>query len=227
MKYIKLDIQKFGGRGAYSYKSNNTLTGENERPLPFYDKTDKYIGLTKQEFENKISRFKNEFIGVYDENGLIVKAGTSHKRGTTAVPNEIVNAYGFTHNHPSGEKEGNRVRTIGGTFSGADLKGIAIYNNKEGRARANEATYIVRAKGGKTTGAGRRKLTSVANRIDKQFSKIARNKLSQVNNRLNVKGKKMTDNTYMNVLYGTAKNLMKKSISKTNYDYIEIPKNKR
>lgn len=227
MRYIKLDIQKFGGRGAYSYKSKNTVTGKKEKPLPFYDKTNIYKGMTKQEFEEKSSKFKNEFVGIFDENGIITNAGTSYRRGETAVPKEIMNAYGFTHNHPAGEKENGRVRTIGGTFSGADLKGVALYNNKEGRARAPEATYVIKAKGNKTTVSGRRKLSMVADRTDKYFEKKARERLVQVKNKLNSQGKKMSDNTYMNVAYGTAKNLIKKSISKTDYDYIEIPRNKR
>lgn len=227
MKFIELDIQLFGGRGSLSYKSTNTLNGKEGKPSPFYDKTNIYKGLTKQEFENKIRKYKNEFIGVYDENGKITIAGTSYKRGTTAVPNEIQNAYGFTHNHPSGEKEGRRVRTIGGTFSGSDLKGVSIYNTKEGRATANEATYVIRAKNNKTTAQGRKKLVSLANKTDKYFEKKSRTNYTRVANKFKKQGKRMSDNTYMNVIYGTQKSMIRKSIEKAGYDYIEIPKNKR
>lgn len=37
----------------------------------------------------------------------------------------------------------------------------------------------------------------------------------------------MSDNTYMNVIYGTQKSMIRKSIEKAGYDYIEIPRNKR
>lgn len=84
---LRLNVQLFGGRGADSGYSGDASTGGDGRKVSrFYDKTDKYKGMTMHEFENAIRDKKTEFIGIYDKNGKLIVAGTSGNKGSVAVP---------------------------------------------------------------------------------------------------------------------------------------------
>lgn len=120
MNYIVMH----GGRGASSSYGGDRNTGGNGRPMKFYDKTNKYQGMSKHEFENAIRDKTVEYIGVFNDKGELIVAGTSYSPNAVGVPtnhprwNEV---HDLTHNHPY--KPANEPnRTIGATFSTADVE---------------------------------------------------------------------------------------------------------
>lgn len=216
----------YGGRGANSgYGSQGINTSGNNRPQRFYDKSDRYRGMTYLEFENRIRGRKNEWIGLYDENGKIVIAGTSYSNGSVAIPtthpdfNKISN---LTHNHPSDGK----TRHFGGPLSEADvLNGLALGLNNS-RAVAREKTYVLN-KGKTTTSAGTRKLYKRADKISRQdvWNKQANKTILNVQKRLKAQGKSLSGRSQDQIYLGAGTRIWKNAVQGTGYNYIEI-KNK-
>lgn len=143
-----------GGRGASSSYGGDRNTGGTGKPMKFYDKTKSFQGMTKHEFENAIRDKTVEYIGVFNDKGELLVAGTSYSPNAVGVPtnhprwNEV---HDLTHNHPY--KPANEPnRTIGATFSTADVENhLALDIKGETRAVSNgpnENTYIFRAKAG-------------------------------------------------------------------------------
>ena len=130
---IKLDIQMFGGRGSSSsYGKEGINTGGTGKPMRFYDKTKIYKGMSVEEFERRTRNRKNEYVGLYDDNGKIIIAGTSYNKGAVAIPTthpSFKKVNSLTHNHPyHGERQ------LGGSFSGADVYNHIMLNMKRSGA---------------------------------------------------------------------------------------------
>ena len=144
-------ICMYGGRGASSSYGGDQNTGGTGRRMKFYDKTQKYQGMSKHQFENAIRDKTVEYIGIFNDKGELVAAGTSYSPNAVSVPtnhprwNEV---HDLTHNHPY--KPANEPhRTIGASFSTADVTNHVMLGIK-GETRAvsngpNENTYIFRA----------------------------------------------------------------------------------
>lgn len=226
MKYM---ICMYGGRGASSSYGGDRNTGGNGRPMKFYDKTQKYQGMTKHQFENAIRDKTVEYIGIFNDKGELVAAGTSYNPNAVAVPtnhprwNEV---HDLTHNHPY--KPANEPnRTIGASFSGADVANhIALGIKGETRAVSNgpnENTYIFRAKAGAKQNSTR--MAKYADAADKKWHKAYSQKLNQVEKRLSKQGKKLTAGQRNQVVYGSAKKVWQSHVvEKAGYEYIEIKK---
>ena len=209
-----------GGRGAKSsYGDEGITTGDSGRPLTFYDLTDKYKGMTIQEFEKAIRDRKVEYIGLADKNGKIIIAGSSNNEGAVAVPTthpDFNKAKTLTHNHPYyGGRE------LGGSFSGADVKNHVTLGLDSSRATSKEKTYIIRQ--GTTTKEQRKSMYSKASKSDSQWSKEVNTRI----NRLVSNGKQMSKETTARVRYGYGTRLWKNLARNSGYEYIEIkPKNR-
>lgn len=226
---MKYRVCMQGGRGASSGFGGDTNTGGSGRRMKFYDKTQKYQGMSKHEFENAIRDKTVEYIGIFNDKGELVVAGTSHSPNAVAVPtnhprwNEV---HDLTHNHPY--KPSNEPnRTIGASFSDADVKNHVTLGIK-GETRAvsngpNENTYIFRAKAGAKTSPGR--MLQHANRANNAWQKEMSRTLGQVEKRLAKQGKQLTPSQRNQVIYGTAKRPWQSHVvEKAGYEYIEIKK---
>lgn len=221
---MKLDIQKFGGRGtSSSYGKEGYNTGGNNKPMRFYDKTDIYKGMTVPEFEKRVGKFKSEYIGLYNDDGKIIIAGTSFNDGSVAIPTTHPNfskVNQMTHTHPSGG-----LRTLGGSLSGADVQNTAMLKFKGVRAWAKEKTYILRAKAGAKQ--NRDKLYKIATKTDKTWSSNANKRVASIKRRFTKQGKKMSYATENRIYLGYGTKYWKNSLNGTGYEYIEIKKKYR
>ena len=216
---MKLDIQLFGGRGASSsYGKEGYNTEGSNKPMPFYDKTDIYKGMSVQDFEKRVGKFKSEYIGLYDDNGKILIAGTSGDPGAVAIPTthpEFSKVNSMTHTHPSGG-----MRMLGGSFSGADAQNMALLKFKNLRAYAKEKTYLLRAKPGAKQNSER--LFKIATLSDSKWNKNANARISKIKSSLGKKGKSMSYATENKIYLGYGTRLWKKSLNNTGYEYVEI-----
>lgn len=163
---LKLDLQFFGGRGSSSAGGGSgggggkTGSGYGGKGVPlglagqtyFEDGNKTSVSGTLDFWEGKSKDLPKEQLLMVDEDGF---ACGYFKGGATAVsfvipkgvdPSKTV----LTHNHPYGGKDG---RTIGGTFSDADLKNHIGLGFKESRATSIEGTYSFKAAKGKKQNA--------------------------------------------------------------------------
>lgn len=158
---IRIDLQFFGGRGAGSSSGGggNISTGTgyggkgNSLGLAgqtyFEDGNKVSVDGTLNYWENKSKDLGHEELLMISEDGF---AAGYFKGGATAVSFSIPDGVDpsktvLTHNHPYGGKDG---RTIGGSFSDADLKNHISCGFKETRATSKEGTYSFKAAKGKT-----------------------------------------------------------------------------
>lgn len=218
-----------GGRGASSSYGGDKNTGGNGRPMKFYDKTKKYQGMTKHEFENAIRDKSVEYIGVFNDKGELLVAGTSYSPNAVGIPtnhprwNEV---HDLTHNHPY--KPANEPhRTIGATFSTADVEnhiGLGI----KGETRAvsngpNENTYIFRAKAGAKQ--NKSAFLKHSQKSEGVWNRDAAKKVKEVEKRLAKQGKTLSDSQRNQIVYGTAKHSWKsKAVERAGFEYIEVKK---
>jgi hypothetical protein len=226
---MKYRICLYGGRGASSSYGGDKTTGDDGRPVKFYDKTDKYKGMSVHEFENAVRDKTVEYIGLFDDKGNLVVAGTSFNPHKVAIPSSHPNfkeAQTLTHNHPYKPVD-DPNRTIGASFSDADVRNHVLFGFK-GETRAvsngpNENTYIFRAKpGAKTNNAAMLKFT---NEFRGRFEKKANANLNKVNKRLAKQGKKLTEGQRSQVALGAAKKVWKSNaVDKAGYEYVEVKK---
>lgn len=87
MKKILCNLILSGGRSVDSgYGKEEINTKGNNKSMPSYDKTNKYRGMHYLEFEEKIRGKSVEYVGLHDENGKIVVAGTSYNSGAVGIP---------------------------------------------------------------------------------------------------------------------------------------------
>jgi len=215
-----------GGRGQATKYGQGNMSGD-KRNLTFYDHTDKYKGMPLHEFENKIRDRKHEWIGLTDENGNIVIAGTSHNSGSVAIPKnhpDFNKARTLTHNHPYDSE-----RPIGATFSSADIKVHATFNNLFTQTRAvsggkNENTYIIKSKSGAKQSP--QKLYKYAQSMTQsKLNTIMDKSISKAKKKFDAKGKKMTTAQMNQIGLGSIKKVWKnEKINMFGYDYIEVKK---
>ena len=145
-----------GGRGNYSYSSNNTSVASSE-PLPAYAAASLNRGIAGgTTTDSAINRFRDqmmdkkvEYSAYIDDRGYVHALGSTVKEGSTAVApiSAVAKEKGIStivHNHPDGTSDG---RKWGGPFSSADLSYIAsAYSQSNGNinrmvATAKEGTY--------------------------------------------------------------------------------------
>lgn len=221
-------ICMYGGRGASSSYGGGESTGDG-KPVKFYDKTHKYQGMSVHEFENAVRDKTVEYIGLFDEKGSLVVAGTSYNAHKVAIPAthpRFKEAQTLTHNHPYKPAD-DPNRTIGASFSSADVRNHVLFGFK-GETRAvsngpNENTYIFRAKpGAKTNNTAMLKFTR---EFEGRFNKKAVANLNKVSKRLAKEGKKLTEGQKNQVSLGAAKRVWKSHVvEKAGYEYIEVKK---
>nr|DAP15363.1 MAG TPA: hypothetical protein [Caudoviricetes sp.] len=213
MKKIMCDLILNGGRGSDSgYAKKGINTGGNNKPMPFYDKTDKYRGMHYLDFEEKIRGKNVEYVGLYDENGKIVVAGTSYNSGAVGIPTSHPNfnkATRLTHNHPT-----DSTRVLGGSFSGADVYNHVTLNLNSTRAVAKEKTYTIqKSKTFKRNDAKR--MLKKASTSDTMWDKGARKLLSKVNK------DSLTHENIQTIKLGYGTRVWKNLTKNSGYDYIE------
>ncbi len=219
-----------GGRGAESgFGGSRSTSGNGRGASRFYDKTNKYQGMTMHEFENAVRDKKVEYIGVYDDKGQLIVAGTSYNSHSVAVPTnhpEFSKAHTLTHNHPYKPAD-EPHRTIGGSFSNADVTNH-IQLGLKGETRAvsngpNENTYIFRAKmGAKQDNIRMYKHMAKA---EAAWQKTAQKKVDDINKRLAKQGKSLSPPQRKQVVYGAVKKGWQSTeVSASGYEYIEVKK---
>ena len=228
---MRYRICLFGGRGASSSYGGDKSTGGDGIPVKFYDRTDRYKGMSIHEFENAVRDKTVEYIGLFDGDGNLIIAGTSHNSGKVAIPDRhprFKEVQTLTHNHPYKPAE-NPNRTIGASFSEADVKNH-IYYGLKGETRAvsngpNENTYIFRAKAGAKT--NKLAMLKYAGEFKARFDQKATSNLNKVTKRLAKEGKTLTPGQKNQVQLGAAKKVWKSyAVKKAGYEYIEIKKAK-
>lgn len=219
-----------GGRGANSGYGGGTNTGNGTRgPSRFFDKTAKYKGMTMHQFENAIRDKKVEYIGLYDKDGKLIVAGTSENSHAVAIPinhPDFGKAYTLTHNHPYAPSD-DPERTIGGTFSTADVRNHIRYGFK-GETRAvsngpNENTYIFRVKPGvkQDTAA----FLKHADQAEAAWKMTARLTVKSVEDRLAKQKRALPTRRENQIVLGVAKHAWKSDeVAKSGYEYIEVKK---
>ena len=146
MKKIKLNIQLFGGRGAYSY-GGSTKGGKLKKGRSHPSEQLDVSALAN--FPVKIQREFEEFMDMkspeveygymIDKNGKVVAGARGTKTGVGIHYEGSQEGFTVTHNHPDG---------YGGTFSGADINHLTTQKLKSIRAVAREGTYSITAKKG-------------------------------------------------------------------------------
>jgi hypothetical protein len=181
------------------------------------------------EFENAVRDKTVEYIGLFDDKGNLVVAGTSFNPGKVAIPTnhpQFKDAQTLTHNHPYRPAD-DPDRTIGASFSEADVRNHVLFGFK-GETRAvsngpNENTYIFRAKAGaKTNQAAMLKITSG---FEAKFKRGAATQLGRVTKRLASQGKTLTNGQRSQVYLGAAKKVWKyHAVERAGYEYIEVKK---
>lgn len=219
----------YGGRGASSSYGGDKNTAGDDRPVKFYDKTQRYQGMSMHEFENAVRDKTVEYIGIFDSDGNLIVAGTSNNPHKVAIPSNhprFQEAATLTHNHPYKPAD-DPNRTIGASFSEADVRNHVLFGFK-GETRAvsngpNENTYIFRAKpGAKTNSTAMLKITSG---FEKKFNREATAQLNKVTKRLAKQGKQLTPGQRNQVSLGAAKKVWKSyGVEKAGYEYIEVKK---
>lgn len=212
----------FGGRGASSsYGKEGFTTNGDGKSKKFYDKTDKYKGMSYLEYEEIIRNRKTEWIGLYDDNGKIIIAGTSYDKHSVSIPTthpDFKKATNITHNHPSDGK----TRYLGGPLSEADVMNGIYFNYNNSRAVAKEKTYTLN-KGKNVTKRQQNQLYLKANRMYKNdtWGATSRKTMMSVNKKLKSQGKTISSKTYDQISLGTGTRLWKEAVKGTGYNYIE------
>lgn len=218
---IKINLQFFGGRGAASAGGGGGFTGAG------YGGTAQSLGLAGQTYidgnkvsvdgtlnywEGKSKDLKHEELLMIGEDGF---ATGYFKGGATSVGFTIPDGVDpaktvLTHNHPYGGKDG---RTIGGSFSNADLNNHINLGFKETRATSTEGTYSFKAaKGVKQNPKGFQK--ALAGRSAEVSKKAdARYKAAQK------KGGKAAQKSYIDTYLEESHKWYSKNCSKYGYDY--------
>lgn len=215
---MKINIQRFGGRGASSSLVSKNLEGQQGQSR-LYDLTDKYKGMNYLEFERRIRNRKNEYIGLYNDKGEIVFAGTSYSNSNVGVPNDLREATGLTHNHPIG-----KGREVGGTFSSADVFNHINLKLKTTRAVANEQGYVIQTNKG-ITKKQRENMLSTSLKANNYYNRVRKTTMNKALKKL----KGISNKNLQYIELGVLTRYWRRKINGTNsgYSYIEIPRNKQ
>lgn len=219
-----------GGRGAASgYSGPGSTSGNGKGARRFYDKTSKFKGMSIHEFENAVRDKKVEYIGIYDDKGKLIVAGTSYNSHAVNIPTnhpEFSKAHTLTHNHPYNPTD-EPYRTIGASFSETDISNH-IRMGFKGETRAvsngpNENTYIFRAKAGAKQDNLR--MYKHMAKIKGQWQRKGNQKVDDINKRLAKQGKSLSPSQRKQVLYGMVKKGWQSiEVKASGYEYIEIKK---
>lgn len=170
MKEIKLDIKKFGGRGASSL-GGSTKSGKLRRKLSskHYEQLDVsalsgFPVKLKDEFENYMDMKSYEVENGYlmDKDGKVVAGARGDKHSVGVAYSGSQEGFTLTHNHPSG---------YGGTFSGPDIAHLTEGKLKSIRAVAREGTYSMTAKKGANYDGLNRALAKEMNKLNQRGAK--------------------------------------------------------
>lgn len=207
-----------GGRGAASGIGKSSKTGG---PMKVYDETQRYKGYSIHQWENATRDKKVEHVALFNKDGNLIFAGTSHNKNSVAIPTGMINMSDvdtLTHNHPY-----NANRPIGGTFSEADVINSTLYGIRQTRAVSNgvkENTYILRA----TSGANTAGMHDEAHKIQSNntMQNTGEKAYKKVKNRLAKQGKQISLSMANQVAIGSMKQVWKDSASKYGYEYIEV-----
>lgn len=165
MKKIKINIQLFGGRGAYSY-GGSTKGGKLKKgrrsPSEQLD-VSSLAGFPvkiQNEFEKFLDMKSNavEYGYLIDKNGKVVAGARGGKHSVGIAYEGSQEGMLFTHNHPSG---------YGGTFSGEDISHLTESRLRGIRAVAREGTYSISAKKGANYDGLNRALARDLGKIEK------------------------------------------------------------
>ena len=212
----------FGGRGANSsYGKEGVNTGGNEKPLPFYDRTELYRGMSRQEYERRIRNRKVEWIGLYNENDEIVVAGTSNNKGAVAIPTthpDYKKATRMTHNHPADMKN----RYVGGSFSEADVLVATSRGMNSVRAVApeNKDYQFARVRNTKT-GTSRLYKNAIKVNNTNAYGKAGSKAVSKIKAKFTRQGKTMSQKVYDQVYFGVGKQIWQQASKGTGWEYSE------
>lgn len=147
---------KGGGGGTFSTGRGGKANPQGLAGQTYFDGNKVSVGGTLNYWEGKSKDLNHEEMLLIGEDGFAVGY---FKGGATSVAFTIPNGADpskltLTHNHPHGTKA-TGGRTIGGSFSNADLKNHIQLGLKESRACATEGTYSFKAtKGQKQDSAG-------------------------------------------------------------------------
>ncbi len=216
---IKINLQFFGGRGAASAGGSGrgftgTGYGGSGQSLglagqTYIDGNKVSVGGTLDYWEGKSKDLKHEELLMIGEDGF---ATGYFKGGATSVGFSIPDGVDpaktvLTHNHPYGGKDG---RTIGGSFSNADLNNHINLGFKETRATSVEGTYSFKAaKGVKQNPSG--------------FQKALAGRKAEVSKKADAKyraaQKKGSTKSYIDTYLETSHEWYKANCSKYGYEY--------
>ena len=211
-----------GGRGANSsYGKEGVNTGGNEKPLPFYDRTELYRGMSRTEYERRIRNRKVEWIGMYDENDNILIAGTSNNKGAVAVPTthpDFKKATRMTHKHPADMK----TRYVGGPLSEPDVMVATSkgFNSVRAVSPENKDYQFARVRETKT-GTSRLYKNAVKIASTNAYSKAGNQAVKKVNAKLKSQGKNMSQKVYDQVYLGVGKHIWQNAQKSTGWEYSE------
>lgn len=190
-----------------------------------YDLTDKYKDYTLKQYENAIRNRKSEYVGIFDNNGKLVYAGTSRNAGSVAFPSDKARgADTLTHNHPY-----YGGRTVGGTFSGEDVMNHSAFGMRQTRAVSNgpnENTYILRNRAGsRQNSAEMFKYAARNSNASGNPQRIMSKAWDNAQEKAQRRGKSVPESKRGQVELGSLKQVWKsKSVSDYGYEYIEIKK---
>ena len=152
---IKMELQLFGGRGASQTKPskvggfkvkkvtlNDGGTIELGSPLIYGGKDPALSGDIRskiEDWEAKRRKNKIEYATILDENGNVVSESRGGKGSVkTSLSARMTENSVFSHNHPREEGD-----VLSGTFSDADLRNFARFNQTTYRATGKEGTYSI------------------------------------------------------------------------------------
>ncbi len=217
-----------GGRGSSSAGKHGKTGGgigaggSNGRGGAFHDKTQQFAGMSLHEFENDIRGRSTEYIGIFDENGKLLVAGTSNSKNHVTLPTlpqgTDYSKLTLTHNHPSGNGRG-----LGGTFSPADIENHARLGLKQTRAVANgkgEHSYIITT----TPGANPDGLKNFAAGAGSAMRNRGNAYVAKVEKKFSANGQKMPLELYNKVYLGSQKKFWTGEAEKNAYQYVTLKK---
>lgn len=217
-----------GGRGSNSAGKHGGIGGgvgaggSNGRGGVFHDKTQQFAGMSLHDFENEIRGKSVEYIGIFDENGTLMVAGTSNSKGHVALPDlpqgTDYSKLTLTHNHPSGNGRG-----LGGTFSPADIKNHAEFGFKQTRAVANgrgEHSYIITT----MPNANPAGLKNFASNAGTAMRNRGNALIAKVQKQFDARGQNVPLELYNKLYLGSQKKFWAGEAEKNGYQYIALKK---
>lgn len=221
---LRIDLQFFGGRGSGSASSASgggaggvLMGGQPSLGLAgqtYFENGNRVsVEGTLNFWENKSKDLDHEELLMIGDDGFAVGyfKGNDTSVGFTMPDGMDAGTITLTHNHPYGGKDG---RTIGGSFSNADLNNHINLGLKETRATSQEGTYSFKAtKGAKQNASG--------------FQKALGRRQSEVSKKADAKykaaQKKGSTKSYIDTYLETSHEWYQTNCSKYGYTYSFTP----